>query len=42
MFIGPSATAAPLEVGVVTDEDGTAVIHAMPARPKLMEGWWTK
>ena len=41
MFIRPSTTAAPLEVGVVADEEGTAVIHAMPARPKFLEGWWT-
>lgn len=32
MFIGPSREAEPLQVGVVTDEDGTAVIHAMKAR----------
>lgn len=38
MFIGPSTTAAPLEVGVVTDEDGTAIIHAMPAREKFLKG----
>jgi len=41
MYIGPSATAGPLEVGVVSDENGTAVIHAMPARPKFLKGWWT-
>lgn len=38
MFIGPSMSAEPLEVGVVTDDDGTAVIHAMRARAKLLEG----
>lgn len=38
MFIGPSKTAQPLEIAVVTDEDGTAVIHAMPARPKFLRG----
>ncbi len=32
MFIGPSTNAEPLEVGVVTDNEGSAVIHAMPAR----------
>jgi len=41
MFIGPSATAVPLEVGVVADDQGVAVIHAMPARRKFLEGWWT-
>jgi hypothetical protein len=40
MFIGPSRTAQPLEVGVVSDEEGTAVIHAMRARGKFLEGWW--
>lgn len=40
MFIGPSTTTEPLEVGVVTDGDGTAVIHAMPARDKFLKGWW--
>ena len=37
MFIGPSTSAEPLEVGVVTDDDGTAVIHAMRARPKFLK-----
>ena len=41
MFIGPSRSGAPLEVGVVTDDDGTAVIHAMQSRTKFLEGWWT-
>jgi len=41
MFIGPSRAGAPLEVGVVSDDDGTAVIHAMQARAKFLEGWWT-
>ena len=41
MFIGPSSAGAPVEVGVVSDEDGIAVIHAMRARPKFLEGWWT-
>jgi hypothetical protein len=40
MFIGPSGAGSPLEVGVVSDDDGTAVIHAMRARPKFLEGWW--
>jgi len=38
MFIGPSISAEPLEVAVVTDDDGTAVIHAMQARPKFLKG----
>ena len=37
---GPSRTAEPLEVGVVSDDEGTAVIHAMRARGKFLEGWW--
>jgi hypothetical protein len=32
MYIGPATTTEPLEVGVVDDEQGTGVIHAMPAR----------
>ena len=40
MFIGPSNKGDPLEIGVVTDDDGTAVIHAMPARSKFLQGWW--
>lgn len=41
MFIGPSTAAEPLEIGVIDDEEGTAVIHAMPARAKFLKGWWT-
>ncbi len=40
MFIGPSLGASPLEIGVVTDDEGSAVIHAMPARDKFLKGWW--
>lgn len=39
MFIGPSRKAEPLEVGVVTDEEGTAIIHAIKARDKFLKGW---
>ena len=42
MLIGPSSTGVPLEIGVVTDDEGTAVIHAMNARPKFLKGWWSK
>lgn len=42
MFIGPARSGEPLEVGVVVDEDGAAVIHAMPARPKFLKGWWLR
>ena len=42
MFIGPDRSGAPLEVGVVIDEQGTAVIHAMAARPKFLKGWWNQ
>jgi hypothetical protein len=40
MFIGPSRTAAPLEIGVVADDEGVAIIHAMAARNKFLKGWW--
>jgi len=40
MFIDPSTNSEPLEVGVVTDDEGSAVIHAMPARQKFLKGWW--
>jgi len=40
MLIGPSTNAEPLEVGVVSDDEGSAVIHAMPARQKFLKGWW--
>ena len=42
MFIGPARSGDPLEVGVVTDDDGVAIIHAMRARPKFLKGWWTR
>lgn len=38
MFVGPSTSAEPLEVGVVTDANGTAVTHAMRARKKFLKG----
>ena len=42
MFIGPSRRGEPLEVGVVQDDQGVAVIHAMAARAKFLKGWWTR
>ena len=42
MLIGPSIAGQPLEIGVVADEDGTAVIHAMNARSKFLKGWWSR
>lgn len=36
MYIGPAMNAEPLEIGVVDDEEGTAVIHAMPARSRFL------
>ena len=39
MFISLSTASALLEIGVVTDDDGIAVIHAMPARRKFLQGW---
>lgn len=41
VYIGPATNAEPLEIGVVNDEEGTAVIHAMPARSKFLQGWWS-
>lgn len=41
MYIGPAMNAEPLEIGVVDDEEGTAVIQAMPARSKFLRGWWS-
>src|SRR3954471_10771349 len=38
MFIVPTHPDAPLEVGVVVDDDGTAIIHAMRLGPKLPRG----
>ena len=40
VFIDPSTNSEPLEDGVVTDDEGSAVIHAMPARQKFLKGWW--
>ena len=37
VFIGPSTTGAPLEIVVVCDEAGAAIIHAMVARRKFLE-----
>ena len=42
MFIGPSMASDPLGIGVVIDEEGAAVIHAMAARPKFLKGWWNQ
>jgi hypothetical protein len=42
MFIGPAASGEALEVGVVVDDDGVAIIHAMRARPKFLKGWWMR
>jgi len=40
MFIGPATNGSPLEIGVVSDNEDTAVIHAMAARAKFLKGWW--
>ena len=42
MFIGPSTTGQPLEVAVVRDDRGTAIIHAMGARRKYLGDQWLK
>jgi len=41
MLIGPSTRGEPLGVGVVNDDEGAAIIHAMKARKKFLKGWWT-
>lgn len=41
MFIGPARDGSPIDVGVVVDDDGEALIHCMPARAKFLKGWWT-
>ena len=40
MFVGPAADGRPLEVGVVDDDEGVAVIHAMGARAKFLSDGW--
>lgn len=37
MLIGPSRTAALLEIGVAHAEGIDFIVHAMPARPKFLE-----
>lgn len=37
VFVGPSTVGAPLEIVVVCDEAGAAIIHAMAARRKYLE-----
>ena len=41
MFIGPSQNGSPLEIAIISDQDGSAIIHAMAARAKFLKGWWT-
>jgi hypothetical protein len=38
MYVGPAHSGQLLEVGVVVDEIGEAIIHAMAARPKFLKG----
>jgi hypothetical protein len=40
MFVGPTRDGAPVEVGVVVDDEGEAIIHCMTARSKFLKGWW--
>jgi hypothetical protein len=42
VYVGPGLDAGPLEVVVLNDDDGTAIIHAMPARWKYLKGWWSR
>jgi hypothetical protein len=37
MYLGPSQSGVFLEVGVVSDDEGEAIIHAMQARAKFLE-----
>lgn len=37
IYIGPSTSVQPLEIVVVDDADGRAIIHAMPARRKYLQ-----
>jgi hypothetical protein len=37
MYLGPTPSGQFLEVGVVSDDEGEAIIHAMPARAKFFE-----
>jgi hypothetical protein len=36
MIIGGDATGALYEIGIVDGEDGSAIVHAMPARDKFL------
>lgn len=38
--VGLSRTGAPLEIGIVSDSAGEAIIHAMPARARFLKDWW--
>ena len=42
MFIGPSTTGQPLEVAVVRDDHGAAIIHAMDACRKYLGDQWDR
>jgi hypothetical protein len=37
MYLGPARSGVFLEVGVVSDDEGEAIIHAMQARAKFLE-----
>jgi hypothetical protein len=39
MFIGPGRDGSPIEIGVVVDDEGEAIIHCMAARSKFLNGW---
>lgn len=40
IYVRPSKTAELLEIGVLDDEDGLTVIHAMSARLRYLKGVW--
>ena len=39
MFIGPTMNREPLEIAVITDDEGKKIIHAMPAQAKFLKEW---
>lgn len=42
MYVGPSRTGQPLEVGTLETDRGVHVVRAMPARSKFLRGWWMR
>lgn len=42
MLVGPGRGGSPLEIGVIVDDEGEAIIHCMAARSKFLKGWWKR